>query len=150
MQQKKRVAWLLPVLAVLFFSCNQQNEKVETVDSTIIPTKPVNQPQQKPVDKSVLAGNWTRTDAAYRIQITSMAEDGNMKAGYFNPNSIHVARAQWTGNRDSLKIYLELRDVNYPGSKYTLSYIPGTDMLSGEYYQAVEGTTYKVDFARTK
>jgi hypothetical protein len=37
------------------------------------------------------------------------------------------------------QVVVELRDVNYPGSTYTLTYDPGTDRLTGTYYQAVAG-----------
>jgi hypothetical protein len=41
-----------------------------------------------------------------------------------------------------------LRDVNYPGSTYTLIYEPGSDQLQGVYYQAVEQQRYQVSFVR--
>jgi hypothetical protein len=43
-----------------------------------------------------------------------------------------------------------MRDVNYPGSIYSLNYLPDRDILAGEYYQAVEGLTFYVEFARNK
>jgi hypothetical protein len=43
-----------------------------------------------------------------------------------------------------------MRDVNYPGSKYTLSYLPDKDILAGEYFQAVESLTFYVEFIRKK
>ena len=46
--------------------------------------------------------------------------------------------------------YVELRDVNYPGSTYTLAYIPDRDILAGYYYQAVQGQTFEVVFERKK
>jgi len=56
----------------------------------------------------------------------------------------------WESSYGNLKVIIELRDINYPGSKYTLSYLPDRDILSGEYYQAVEGLTFYVEFARNK
>jgi hypothetical protein len=50
----------------------------------------------------------------------------------------------------NLKAIVEMRDVNYPGSIYSLNYLPDRDILAGEYYQAVEGLTFYVEFARNK
>ncbi|MCK7536464.1 MAG: hypothetical protein MZV63_38545 [Marinilabiliales bacterium] len=49
-----------------------------------------------------------------------------------------------------LSLNVVLRDVNYPGSKYTLSYDPENDTFTGSYFQAVEGISYDVDFSRVK
>jgi len=125
----------------------ENNEAVETVNTTAEPVIPQ---QQKPVDKTVLIGNWTRTDAPYQIKISELSEDGNMKVGYFNPKSIHVGKANWSSTDGYLKIYIELRDENYPGSNYTLFYYPDKGLLAGKYYQAVEGTTYEVGFMKEK
>jgi hypothetical protein len=100
------------------------------------------------VNKQVLIGNWTRTDFEYRISISKINEDGTLAAQYFNPNQINVGEASWAESYGNLKIIIELRDVNYPGSTYTLSYLPDKDMLAGEYYQAVEGLTFYVEFTR--
>ena len=104
----------------------------------------------KEIEKELLIGDWVRTDAQYLIRITKLNDDGTMTAQYFNPNPINVGKASWESNYGNLKIVVELRDVNYPGSKYTLSYLPDKDMLAGEYYQAVEGLTFYVEFARKK
>jgi hypothetical protein len=73
-----------------------------------------------------------------------------MLAGYFNPASIHVGKANWISNDGVLQIYIELRDQNYPGSSYTLRYQPDQDMLAGKYFQAVEGVSYDIAFSRKK
>lgn len=123
---------LLVVMAALNLSCNQP------------------QSQQKMSDKSLLVGNWVRTDAPYRIQISELLDDGKMKAGYFNPKSINVSKAGWVNTGGVIKIYVEMRDQNYPGSNYNLTYVPERDLLAGVYYQAVEGTTFEVEFVRAK
>ena len=51
---------------------------------------------------------------------------------------------------DILQLYVELRDENYPGSLYQLSYDPESDVLYGSYYQAVSRQTYEVYFTRKK
>jgi hypothetical protein len=104
----------------------------------------------KNINKNLLEGNWLRTDAGYRILISNLNEDGTLSAQYFNPNPINVGKANWEESYGNFKIIIELRDVNYPGSIYTLNYLPDRDMLAGEYYQAVEGLTFYVEFARNK
>ena len=98
----------------------------------------------------MLAGDWVRTDAPYRIQISELSDGGVMKAGYFNPNSINVSKASWALTDGLLRIYIELRDENYPGSNYTLIYYPEKDLLAGQYFQAIERVTYDVGFMRKK
>jgi len=105
---------------------------------------------RKDVDKNSLVGDWVRTDASYLIRISKVNDDGSMSAQYFNPNPINVGKANWESSYGNLKIIVELRDINYPGSKYTLSYLPDKDMLAGEYYQAVERLTFYVEFMRRK
>lgn len=104
----------------------------------------------KAINKNLLVGNWLRTDAGYRILIVKVNDDGSLEANYFNPNPINIGKASWEESYSSLKIFVEMRDVNYPGSNYTLSYLPDRDMLAGEYYQAIEGLTFYVEFNRVK
>ena len=152
----KLAALLFAAIAVFTISCNQPQQKNETADNTAtteaaVPAiEPVAQQPATTVDKNLLTGNWTRTDAPYQIRIFELREDGSMQVGYFNPKSIHVGKANWISADGVLKIYIELRDENYPGSNYTLMYYPDKDVLTGNYFQAVEGTTYDVGFTRTK
>jgi len=104
----------------------------------------------KAVDKNLLAGDWVRTDASYLVKIIKVNDDRSLDAQYFNPNPINVGKANWEENYGNLKIIIELRDVNYPGSTYKLSYLPDRDILAGDYYQAVEGLTFYVEFSRSK
>ncbi|MDZ7624361.1 MAG: hypothetical protein U5J96_07970 [Ignavibacteriaceae bacterium] len=101
------------------------------------------------INKNLLVGNWLRTDSDYIIQISKVNEDFTLEANYFNPNPINVGKANWEESYGNLKIIIELRDVNYPGSTYTLNYLPDRDILAGEYFQAVEGLTFYVEFARS-
>lgn len=100
------------------------------------------------IDKNLLVGNWVRTDASYLVKIIKVNEDRTLEAQYFNPNPINVGKANWEESNGNLKIIIELRDVNYPGSTYTLSYLPDRDVLAGDYYQAVEGLTFYVEFRK--
>lgn len=140
-------------LVFLTTSCNQMQEKKE--ETAAPPTsktssEPAKMTTPAKTDKNELLGDWTRTDAPYQLKISELQEDGNMKAGYFNPKSINVGKATWTFENGLLSIYIELRDENYPGSKYTLFYYPDNGLLAGKYFQAVEGVTYDVAFSRKK
>ena len=101
-------------------------------------------------DKNLLTGDWVRTDASYFVKIIKVNEDRTLDAQYFNPNPINIGKANWEESYGNLKIIIGLRDVNYPGSTYTLNYLPDRDILAGEYYQAVEGLTFYVESARSK
>ncbi len=95
-------------------------------------------------------GRWKRQDGGYVLEIKSIAANGSMDAAYFNPKSIHVGKAEVSRDGDATKVFIELRDVNYPGSTYSLTYDAERDQLKGIYYQAVEGQRFPVAFARLK
>ena len=101
-------------------------------------------------DKTKIIGEWLRSDSDYLIKISAVNDDGSLLARYFNPKQINVDKANWEVISGDLKIVIELRDVNYPGSTYTLYYLPDKDILAGEYYQAVEGLTFYVEFKRSR
>jgi hypothetical protein len=101
-------------------------------------------------DQSLLVGEWLRTDGVYKLKILSATSDGKLDAGYFNPNPIHVGKADWLVKDKNIIITVVLQDVNYPGSTYTLQYFPTEDRLAGNYYQAVERVNYDVEFMRQK
>lgn len=84
------------------------------------------------------------------MAINSINEGGAIDAAYFNPYPIHVGNAVASHDGSLTKVFLELRDVNYPGSTYSLSYDPSTDQLKGIYYQAVERQNFQVLFERMK
>jgi len=97
-----------------------------------------------------LKGRWQRPDGGYIMDIKSVASDGATDAAYFNPKSIHIAKAEASRDGADTKVFIELRDVNYPGSTYTLTYDPASDQLKGIYYQAVERQRFPVAFVRMK
>ena len=69
-----------------------------------------------------LRGRWLRDTGGYIIEIRSVGPGGKLDAAYFNPKSIHVGRAEAVQQGGAVKVSVELRDVNYPGSTYTLNY----------------------------
>ena len=97
-----------------------------------------------------LKGRWQRPDGGYVLEIKSVADSGTMDAAYFNPSPIHVAKAEASQDGVAMRVFIELRDVNYPGSTYTLTYDPASDQLKGVYYQAVEKQRFPVAFVRMK
>ena len=134
MKTNSIIKTLLIICVITFISCNNSTEKKSDSASK--------------VEKTSIIGDWLRTDAQYLIRITKLNDNGTMTAQYFNPNPINVGKANWESSYGNLKAIVEMRDVNYPGSKYTLSYLPDRDILAGEYYQAVEGVTFYVEFMR--
>ena len=100
------------------------------------------------VDFQTLQGKWLRVDGSYVIEVRNVAEDGKMDATYSNPNPINVSQAEANRSNDTVTVFIELNDVNYPGSTYTLTYDPGGDVLEGIYYQAVQKQQFQVRFIR--
>ena len=97
-----------------------------------------------------LIGRWVRPDGGYILEIRSATPDGKLDVGYFNPKPINVGRAEWVEKDGKLYVMAELQDANYPGSTYGLEYQPSSDQFVGTYYQAVEKSTYDVQFVREK
>ncbi len=156
LEQKSWLPVLCFAITTIVVACDQQKEKKEsdgsasTSNTTNTAGELVKPQEQKTFDRSILVGDWIRTDAEYRITISEFLDDGTLKAGYFNPKSINVGKAGWVFSDGVMKIYIELRDENYPGSNYNLVYYPDKDLLAGKYFQAVEGVTYDVGFFRKK
>jgi hypothetical protein len=154
--QKRWLLLLCFAITTIVVACDQHNEKKEsdgsasTASTASTVSEPIKTQEQRTFDRSILVGDWIRTDAEYRIAISELPDDGTLKAGYFNPNSINVGKAGWVFADGAIKIYIELRDENYPGSNYNLIYYPEKDLLAGKYFQAVEGVTYDVGFLRKK
>lgn len=96
-----------------------------------------------------LPGKWKRTDGPYIIEIKDVKQDGKLLAYYFNPDTINIGRSGWRIRDDALKMYIELSDVNYPGSIYQLTFDEQNKQLYGSYYQAVSKQTYEVKFTKS-
>jgi len=99
---------------------------------------------------AMLTGRWLRPDGGYIVEIRGVDAAGNMDVAYFNPKSIHIAQAHAALANSVTRVFIELRDVNYPGSTYYLIYDPETDRLSGTYFAAATGETFDVFFVRLK
>lgn len=101
-----------------------------------------------PFDPSVLVGRWQRPDGGYVIEISGVRPDGRLEARYFNPNPIHVARAELKQWSRASGFFLKLQDEGYPGSTYDLAYLPEHDCLAGVYFQAAIREAFEVQFVR--
>ena len=97
-----------------------------------------------------VVGRWVRPDGGYILELRDVDESGALDAAYFNPRPINVATARASETEAGVEVFVELRDVNYPGSTYMLQYDPTADRLIGTYYQAVYRETYQVFFARAR
>ena len=51
---------------------------------------------------------------------------------------------------DRLIVFIEMRDVNYPGSTYRLAFTPEPDRLAGGYFQAQEYQTFDERFVKKR
>jgi uncharacterized protein (DUF2147 family) len=97
-----------------------------------------------------LTGRWQRPDGGYVVEVKSVDEHGKMDVSYFNPKRINVAKAEASQDGATTKVFVELRDANYPGSTYNLIYEPESDQLQGIYYQAALQQQFEVVFVRMK
>ena len=100
------------------------------------------------VEFEKLRGKWLRPDGGYVLEIKKLLPENALEAAYFNPNPIHVGKAKLYKERGFVKVFVELQDVNYPGSTYTLIYDGQNDQLRGVYYQATQQQEYQVAFER--
>lgn len=102
----------------------------------------------KALDRGRLVGRWQRTDGEYVLEIREATEDGKLDAKYLNPKPINVSRAEWEVADGRLRVFVELRDANYPGSTYTVEFDSDEDKLTGNYFQAVQRENFPVEFTR--
>jgi hypothetical protein len=102
------------------------------------------------VEAQRLVGNWLRPDGGYVLGIRTVDPSGRVEAAYANPRPIHVARAIASPTGSTMKLFVELQDVGYPGSTYDLTYDPNDDTLQGIYFQAHIRQSFDVVFVRMK
>ncbi len=105
---------------------------------------------QVQTDLQRLEGRWFRPDGGYILELWDIKKDGSVSVAYYNPRPIKVFIARWSRKAGRINLFVELRDVNYPGSKYNLRYDPKSDRLGGTYFQAVERQTFDIEFVRAK
>jgi hypothetical protein len=101
-------------------------------------------------DFQTLKGKWVRHGEEYVVELKNVDGSGKMEAGYFNPRPISVSKAEASQEDGTMKVFIELNDVGYPGCTYTLKYDPPNDRLYGVYFQAAMQERYEVFFDRVK
>jgi len=143
------------LLLVSVTGCDQKPEKPARVEPPPASSSPVVSNALVAVvtatnEFAVLKGRWQRGDGDYIIDIRSVDTEGKLVARYYNPAPINVSQAQASRKDDRLQVFVELRDVNYPGCTYKLSYDAKSDQLFGEYFQAAMKQTFDVAFGRVK
>ena len=106
--------------------------------------------QQKIIEYKDLIGRWVRPDGGYVLHFKAVNDDGSIDAKYFNPNPINVSKAKVSNESDKINIFVELRDVGYPGSFYTLVYDPDRDRLVGVYHHLVHKQNYDIYFVKAQ
>ena len=142
-------------LTTIFILGKKQLDPAENVDlaaaakeSLTPPSSAVQENLEATVKK--VEGNWQRTDGGYIVVLKNPTPDGKIDVQYFNPKPIKVGSSGWQNDGGKVMVKIELQDVNYPGSTYTLEYLPKEDMLAGIYYQAVQKLNFDVVFNRVK
>jgi hypothetical protein len=95
-----------------------------------------------------IKGKWMRSDGGYILEFKQLKANNELDVAYFNPNPIHVGKARIYEERGFTKVFVELQDVNYPGSRYTLILNADKNQLVGNYFQATQQVDYEVAFEK--
>jgi hypothetical protein len=95
-----------------------------------------------------IKGKWMRADGGYVLEFKQLKANNELDVAYFNPNPIHVGKARMYEERGFTKVFVELQDVNYPGSRYTLILNADKNQLVGNYFQATQQVDYEVAFEK--
>ncbi len=141
------LAWsgLLAAAVTTLTSCSDRPNPVQPdqkVAATNTPAPPATSPY------NAVVGKWSRLDGDYLLEFRGVGADGQIDAGYFNPDPIKVSKAVAVKEGSEIKVFVELRDVNYPGCTYSLAYSSSSDQLVGTYFQAAIQQTFDVVFSR--
>lgn len=161
--------WLIPLLVIASLTACRRSETAAPAkeasaavpaakQEAAAPAVPAAQPKTpagapaQAADASALLskakGRWIRPDGGYLLTIGEIAADGRAEVGYFNPNPVNVAWGTVKNEGGAVKIQVELRDRNYPGCLYKLTYVPEKEQLAGTYFQAQMQETYDIVFVR--
>lgn len=93
-------------------------------------------------------GTWRRMDGGYVLRVGSSTN--GVRAEYFNPRPIRVSRVELRPVDTDRELVVELRDVGYPGSTYTLRHNAASGTLEGVYFHAGLKQTFNVAFERAQ
>ena len=106
------------------------------------------QQRSETADYSPLIGQWVRPDGGYILDIQSIKPDGKIVMAYLNPRKINVSKATAGVKKNKIDIFIELRDRDYPGNYYTLSFEPEANRLVGIYHHLGLNQNFDVYFIR--
>jgi uncharacterized protein (DUF2147 family) len=140
---KKGMVFVVVILVGIAVSC------AGTATGLARDMKPQDQKNERNLYQR-LEGRWVRPDGGYILELRNVGSTGDLKATYFNPRPINVGISNWREEEGKLTVFVELRDINYQGSAYTLQYDEDSDRLNGKYFQAPTGQTYNIEFVRVK
>lgn len=107
-------------------------------------------PKLERPDFGALPGKWFRKDGGYLLEIKSVDAGGQLEAAYFNPRPISISKAEASRDDGKIKVFVELRDENYPGCTYHLTYDSEQQLLQGVYFQAALQQSFDVVFTRNE
>jgi hypothetical protein len=99
-------------------------------------------------DYAPLIGKWVRPDGGYILDIKSISIDGKIEMAYLNPQPINVSKAQVDMKTGKIELLIELRDRNYPGNYYTLTFDSESNRLVGVYHHLGLNQNFDVYFIR--
>ncbi len=144
--------WLIPIIFAVFVCMAQPAAAQEDQATATTSGQSGSEKAASTIDDQFrnLIGRWRRMDGGYIIDIRRIGANGQMDVAYYNPKSIHISRAEASLKKGAQYIFIELQDVGYPGSTYTLMYRPQQDILAGFYFQAAVKQTFEVVFARAE
>jgi len=139
----KRMVWMVCAAVLAWGGCRRTEEAAPVAaGGAEEKAEPV------AVEFERIKGRWVRPDGGYVLEIRRLLPQNELEAAYFNPGPIHVGKARLYKERGFAKVFVELRDVNYPGSTYTLIYDAANDLLRGVYYQAAHQQEFQIEFER--
>jgi len=130
------IAFLIMIGFFALFSCGNQSREKST-SKYVSDTK-----------LTAALGKWQRTDAEYILELKNIKTDSTLEAAYLNPKPINISETHWKVNGEYFYFLVKFDDEGYPGSYYSLGYIPEEDRLYGFYFQAVQQQKYDVVFER--
>jgi len=138
--RKLLFGWLCSLLIIASLSCtgNQQEQAEQLKEKS----------DTDPGLHIQITGEWLRTDGNYVLNIEKFNSDSTLNAIYLNPKPINIAETHWKVQDGYIYFFVKFDDEGYPGSYYSLGYLPEEDKLFGLYYQAAMNQEFEVVFER--
>lgn len=135
------------IISLIFSALVGGCGKGEKVAESMATVKPEAQVQLSGAFEKI-KGKWARSDGGYVLEVKQLLPNNALEVFYFNPSPIHVGKARIYEERGFTKVFVELQDVNYPGSRYTLIFNGEKNQLIGNYFQATQQVDYEVAFEK--